>query len=148
MKILSTVYDSILHKSPPLPPETGGILGGECEVITHCYFDKGQCTLTSPAHYQPSTKLLNQVIQEWQANNIQFYGLFHSHYLHDTNLSLGDKEYIIRIMLAMPSEIHTLYFPLVLPRSAMLGYQANRYGSDVHIVCDKIEILKTEVSLQ
>lgn len=125
-----------------LPPETGGILGGFNGFVTHCYFDRGLCALTAPSHYQPSTELLNQVIQKWRANNIQFYGLFHSHYSHDAVLSLGDREYITKIMLAMPSEIRILYFPLILPRIAMIGYQANRYGSDVHIVCDKIEIQK------
>lgn len=148
MKILSAVYDSLLCETPPLPPETGGILGGRCGVITHYVFDKGQCTLTSPAHYQPSTEMLNQIIAKWQILNIQLFGLFHSHYPHDTELSPGDKSYITEIMLAMPSEIHTLYFPLILPGTAMIGYQADKYGSDIHIVCDKIEILKTEVSLQ
>lgn len=142
MKILSTVYDYLLRETPLLPPETGGILGGQNGFVTHYCFDKGQCALTSPAHYQPNTELLNQVIQEWQVCKIQFYGLFHSHYSNDTQLSLGDREYITKIMLTMPSGIRTLYFPLILPRKAMIGYRANRYGSGVHIVCDKIEILK------
>lgn len=146
MKILSAVYDSLLCKTPLLPPETGGILGGRCGLITHYDFDKGQCTLTSPAHYQPNTELLNQTIAKWQTHNIQFFGLFHSHYPHDTELSSDDISYITEIMLAMPSEIRTLYFPLILPRTAMIGYQADRYGLDVHIVCDKIEVLKMEVN--
>ena len=64
-------------------------LGGQNGIISNCCFDKGQCTLTSPAHYQPNTDFLNQVIQEWKTCGIQFYGLFHSHYSHDTRLSLG-----------------------------------------------------------
>lgn len=145
MKILSSVYTALLFDTPSLPPETGGILGGQNGIISNCCFDKGQCTLTSPAHYQPNTDFLNQVIQEWKTCGIQFYGLFHSHYSHDTRLSLGDKRYITKIMLAMPSEVPTLYFPLILPRADMISYQANRSGSAVRIVCDKIELLKMEV---
>ena len=145
MKIASNLYQLILHKTSLPPPETGGILGGQNGIITNCCFDNGQCALTSPARYQPDTDFLNQVIQEWKTCGIQFYGLFHSHYSHDTRLSLGDKRYITKIMLAMPSEVPTLYFPLILPRADMISYQANRSGSAVRIVCDKIELLKMEV---
>ena len=148
MRIISNLYQMILYKMLPPPPETGGILGGQDGIVTHFCFDRGQCTLTSPAHYQPNTEFLNQWIQKWEVCNIRFYGIFHSHYSNDAELSSGDREYITRIMLAMPSEIHTLYFPLVLPRTAIIGYQANRYGTSVHIVCDKIEILKMEANLQ
>lgn len=142
MKILKAVYDSLLREMPSLPPETGGILGGRCGMITHYRLDKGRCTLTSPAHYQPDIELLNRVIQQWQSNKIEFYGLFHSHYSRDTRLSHGDRKYIAKIMLAMPPDIHTLYFPLVLPGATMIGYQASRNGTAVQIVCDKIELLK------
>lgn len=148
MKILRAVYESLLCETPTLPPETGGILGGRCGTITHYRLDKGRCTLASPAHYQPDIELLNRVIQQWQSNKIDFHGVFHSHYPHDTELSFDDRKYITKIMLAMPPEICSLYFPLILPRRAMISYQANRYGSGVHIVCDKIEIFKTEVSLR
>lgn len=148
MKITASLYQTLLNEVPPPPPETGGILGGRCGLITLCHFDKGQCVQTAPAHYQPDIERSNRVIQKWWTNNYQFYGLFHSHYPHDTELSLGDRKYITQIMLSMPLEICTLYFPLILPGTAMIGYQASRCGSDVHIACDRIEILKTEVSLQ
>lgn len=147
MRVTDTLYQTIFTKVPPPPPETGGILGGQCGLITHCHFDSGQCTQTAPAHYQPDSELLNRVIQVWQADNIQFYGLFHSHYPHDTKLSPGDRKYISKIMLSMPPNIHTLYFPLILPGTTVISYRVDRYDSDVRIVCDKIEISKMEVNL-
>jgi len=136
------LYQLILGKVPLPPPETGGILGGKCGIITHCRFDSGRNRSAAPAHYHPNISFLNQVIQQWQVHDISFLGLFHSHYSNDTELSLSDKRYIAEIMNAMPTAIHTLYFPIVLPGKEIIGYRADKYRSRINIVYDKIEILQ------
>ncbi len=143
MKILSGVYKTLLLETPQLPPESGGIIGGQEGIITQACFDRGSNPLNMPSVYVPNINFLNQIIKRWAKEDITFCGIFHSHFSRDRELSLGDKEYIAKIMYAMPPHIGFLYFPIVLPRDTVIGYQANRYGSDVHIVCDKIEILQT-----
>lgn len=139
MKIVESVYNLILTNTPILPPETGGIVGGYDGKITSVYFDRGE--YVASAIYSPNVMLLNKVIKNWNESGISFYGIFHSHYSRDKELSLYDKMYIREIMRAMPLSIRHLYFPIVLPKQTILGYQASRIGPMIYIACDKIEIL-------
>lgn len=140
MKILKTAYDTLLNTTPPLPPETGGIVGGHDRIITEVYFDTGTYRLNPPSIYVPNIILLNEIIEDWNKAGISFYGIFHSHYSRDRELSTGDKRYIMEIMRVMPPQINRLYFPIILPGKTVLGYQASRWNSEIHIACDKIEI--------
>lgn len=141
MKITKMIYNSLLYETPPLPPETGGIIGSQNKIIMRAFFDKGNTLLPASSVYEPNIMVLNQVIANWERNNIAFSGIFHSHYSHDTVLSMGDKTYIRKIMYAMPPQIHCLYFPIVLPRKTIIGYRASRSLFNVDIVCEKIEII-------
>ncbi len=143
MKILKTIYDLLLHETPLLPPETGGIIGGSDGIITEAYFDKGNSLLTTPSIYVPNIKVLNQVITNWDKEDIEFCGIFHSHYSRDRALSPGDKKYIKKIMRVMPPQVCYLYFPIILPQKTIIGYRASRCDSNIHIACDKIEILQS-----
>lgn len=147
MRILKSIYDEILTNTPVLPPETGGIIGGRDGIVTSVYFDKGELSNSAPSVYSPNIMLINKVIYNWSESGISFYGIFHSHYSRDRKLSSGDKKYIMEIMRAMPVTVGQLYFPIVLPKQTILGYQASRTDSTVHIACDMIEILQNREAL-
>ena len=139
MKILQYTYD-ILRSLPCAPPEIGGILGGKSEIISTFAIDFNLNTFDNYDHYRPNVKRLNQIINDWAKQGISFYGIFHSHFPGGEQLSLGDKNYISQIMLAMPLEVNKLFFPIILP-TGILGYQASRYGSKIRICCDAIKII-------
>lgn len=141
MKIIKAVYEKLLNETPLLPPETGGIIGGKRGIVTAAYFDKQSDLLAEPSTYAPDIYTINQIIASWNAKNISFLGIFHSHYSNDPEISPGDTKYIQIIMCAMPPQVHSLYFPIIIPRKTIIGYRASRCKSNVHIACDKIEIL-------
>jgi len=121
--------------------EVGGILGGENNIITEFEFDEGTA-LTSKQHYYPNIEKLNIYLESWQEDNIQFYGIAHSHFQDERGLSPGDIDYIHAIMSAMPSYIDFLYFPIILPQREMVSFKAVRAKNGVNIVNDDIKILK------
>lgn len=141
MKILRKAYNSLLNDTPPLPPETGGILGGNDGIISEIFFDQNEDIHNAPAIYVPNIGLINKTIESWERTGISFYGMFHSHYSRDRELSPGDRKYILEIMRAMPRTISRLYFPIILPGEAVFGYHADRWNSEVHIARNNIEIL-------
>lgn len=121
MQILSDVYNSIINRCPPVPPENGGILGGADGIVSKYVSDKG---LESNLYneYIPNVDFLNSVICEWQNRQIQFYGIYHSHFQGGYDLSDADKQYITKIMENIP--YRKLFFPIVFPREGMLVYRA------------------------
>lgn len=140
MNILHNVLGELLCSLPSAPPEMGGILGGKSGIISTFVIDAGLESFNNYDHYSPNIQKLNQVINDWAKKEISFCGIFHSHFPGGDQLSLGDKKYIQRIMLSMPPDTNTLYFPLILP-TGIIGYQANRSGSQVRICRDDINIL-------
>ena len=138
MKIKETVFKEIME-SPVPPPEVGGIIGGRDDIIT-CYFaDKGSKENCYDSYY-PSTDLLNEQIAEWQSRDIDFYGIYHTHFAGDDGLSCSDRRYIVNIMQAMPPQVTWLYFPIVF-RDGMLVYRALREKNTVKILPEEIEII-------
>ena len=97
MKIEKEVYNAIIKHCPPVPPETGGILGGYKDVISAYEFDRLEenCSHNS---YSPNIGYLNGIIQQWSDKGIELYGIFHSHSSSETTLSLPDRGNIQRIM--------------------------------------------------
>lgn len=132
MNILHNVLENLLCALPYAPPEMGGILGGKAGIVSTFIIDTGLDHANHYGRYYPDVQKLNQVINNWAKNGISFYGIFHSHFPGGNQLSPGDKKYIQRIMLSMPPDINTLYFPLILP-AEIVGYQANRSGSQICI---------------
>lgn len=141
MRIDKAVYDYILNNVPMFPPEMGGILGIRSNVIREVEFDKGLdtgliCT------YAPNVDYLNDVIEKWSEENIEFCGIFHTHFYGVRTLSDGDREYINSILLAMPENMDRLYFPIVLPEEKKLvSYLATRNGKEIQIVEEAVEVL-------
>jgi len=139
MKMKREIYNKVLNSIPPIPHETGGILGGNNGVVTEFIFDMG-LPGGDIGHYYPNTDKLNSALVEWQKFGIEFYGIVHSHFNFDNSLSLDDELYIRKIMMAMPDTIKMLYFPIVLPRKEILPFKAERIENEIDITLSDIEL--------
>jgi len=140
MQIFERVVNDVINNCLSMPIETGGILGGKNNVITEFEFDKGTA-FSSINHYYPSVEKLDDCINNWQNDCIQFYGIVHSHLQEKRALSFGDKQYIQTIMSAMPTHIGFLYFPVVLPRKEIVSFKAMRSKNEIHIISTDIKII-------
>ena len=139
MVIALDVYEKILRSFPAVPPESGCILGAREDVVCAFGYDRG-FPPPDRAVYVPSIEALNQIIHQWAAEGIRFYGLAHSHPLGQRSLSGSDIAYIHTIMRAMPAYIDKLYFPLVFPGEEILSFIAIRQQNNVNILPDNIII--------
>lgn len=139
MKIQKSIFEEIINTVPYVPPESGGIIGGTNQVVTHFVFDRGTNLSNGYDTYVPNTLFLNKTIQRWKKDGVDFYGLFHSHFPQGTRLSNGDKQYITQIMNAMPQGINSLYFPIILPRESMIVYRADKTDKNIYFASEDIE---------
>lgn len=140
MLITRETYQDILISQNEIPPETGGILGGVNEKIITAVKDNG-IQSKRICSYTPDVQKMNQVIAKWQNNNIEFMGIFHSHFFGVATLSPEDKKYIERIMRNMPAFIERLFFPIVvMPQREMVSYKASLVGRQLTIEEDIITI--------
>ena len=144
MQILADTYKLIMDTCSSNIFETGGIIGGENNIIIKFEFDEGT-TLTSNQHYYPNVETLNACIEEWQNDGIQFYGIVHSHLQQERALSSGDRQYIQTIMSAMPIYISSLYFPVVLPQKEIVSFKAIKLKDGINIVNSNIKIINERV---
>lgn len=145
MYITYKTYDKIVSKVPGHPPEIGGILGGQNNVISCVIFDYGM-RWQSPrkCHYTPDVEYLNKCIADWEERRIDFYGIFHTHFFGVDTLSEGDRQYMERIMQVMPNSKLELYFPIVvLPARKIVSYMCYRDGGKIRIVEDTTNLVKT-----
>ena len=138
MKITNAIYDLIMQHCPLVPPETGGIIGGHGELITAVIFDRNH-GLAERAVYCPDVSYLNDRIAEWNRQHIEFRGIFHSHPTKQCDLSGVDREYIIKIMSAMPTSVEDLFFPIISPRQKIYVYRAKREALDISIHVDCLQ---------
>ena len=142
MLIERSIYEHILNNVPKKPPEVGGILGAKQGMIIQAYFDNG-LSKEKYCCYEPNTFLLNSVIQNWQEKNIDFVGVFHTHYYGVDTLSANDISYIKLILNSMPEEVDNLYFPIVLPeQQTIIPYKAIKTVYGINIFKEKIKIVK------
>lgn len=140
MKITKEVYQEIQKCIKITPPESGGILGSNKNVVITFIYDKG-INNEKMCSYSPNVNLLNSVITEWKEKGVLFAGIFHAHYFGVKTLSCGDINYIEKIMMNMPSCIKELYFPLVvMPEREVIVYKAIRKENQVLIQEDELII--------
>ena len=122
LKIRKNTLLNMLQRLPEELPETGGIIGGKNYEITEYWIDtvsKEKCM----CRYTPNVNAINKQIQKWCQNNIDFFGIFHTHYFGVRTLSKGDIEYMHKIMRVMPLSVNVLYFPIVVfPEKEMVLY--------------------------
>lgn len=146
MIVLKDVYEEILLKTSSHMPETGGIIGGQSEVITEVIFDNGKLNDGCKCRYTPDVNLMNKCIAEWIENGIDFYGMFHSHFYDVSTLSKGDISYIKMIMNSMPEEVNRLYFPIVIfPQKEIVSYLCIRDREGISIKEDSLSIICTQL---
>ena len=143
MKIFESIYRQMISL-PQVPPESGGILGtSEGEIVDCIIYDEGivsdNCCI-----YVPNVCFLNQKIVKWCEKGIRFLGVFHTHALQWPSLSNADKDYIIDILTAMPSDVKSLFFPLIFPGGYIKSYIGVRSRGTVDIFADDIEIIQEE----
>ena len=141
MKITEAVLHDICDNLHIVPPEKGGIIGSKNGIVGTFFFDDGAVQAERYA-YVPNVDMLNDVVAQWAKKGICFAGLFHSHPHPQTELSIADKEYILKIMEAMPDSIMELHFPVIVPGMGMIGYLAKRRDGEVIIVPEEINIVK------
>ena len=135
MRILKSVIDMIDSLVSAQPPETGGILGShDNEFIDELIMDEPNPRTIKNCSYIPNISFLNKNIELWQSNNINFKGIFHTHYYGVKTLSCGDRKYIAEIMNSLPKSIKYLYFPIfVLPNRELICYKAVHENDTVFI---------------
>lgn len=141
IRILKDVYLKIISQYPIVPPEQGGIIGGNDRVVNRYFHDSTRQSVVS-AVYSPNIKLLNSKIEEWHKKDISFLGLVHSHPKNQITLSNDDVKYIELLFHSLPNEARTLYFPVFIPQTKELfSYRVKRSNSGLLIQSDNIEIM-------
>lgn len=143
MQINQRVLESIFHNISDVPPfENGGILGSIDGIITVAIADNGHSN-TCGCSYEPNVEMFNQIISEWQKEDIEFSGIYHTHFFGVETLSQGDIDYINLILSAMPEQITQLYFPVVLPeKQQMIPYLAEKTAGGIRIVKDSLNVIE------
>lgn len=140
LNIQKSVYESLLADSLCVPPESGGVLGGNDKIVTCFVADAGRNS-TEFNRYEPDTKKINNVISDWLNHGIDFMGIFHTHPSGDEKLSQADLIYIKSIMTSIKEYTNTLYFPIVIPREKIIGFCAEFVAGEINIFQTAIEIL-------
>ncbi len=140
MKFEKCFYESFLSSCPYAPPEIGGILGGKNSVVTDIVIDNRSAVLNK-AVYIPDIDFLNFKIDECEKQNIEFFGIFHTHISNNT-LSNDDRINIEKVMCSMPKSIIKLYFPIVIPKKEMIAYVAERKNNKINIYLEDIDIIE------
>ena len=140
MDINKCVYNEIISTAKLLPPETGGLLGGRNNTVVEVLRDEGIHS-DKKCSYYPNTALFNRTIKEWRSKDIDFMGIYHTHYWGVDTLSEGDKIYITRIMRNMPEGVNQLYFPvLVMPDKKLVCYKKKKNLENLVIETEPVEI--------
>lgn len=144
MRIKEEVYKKLKMIPYELPHESGGILGGKKGVVTRVVFDEG-IDASCACSYVPDVKKLNNILWSWKEEQVDFMGMFHTHFWSVSTLSDGDKKYIEKIVRNMPECIERLYFPIVtFPERRMVVYKAYLIKEQLVIEEDKIIIEEEE----
>lgn len=141
MTIKEDIFHAIISSPEENPPETGGALGGRNGIVTHAYFDKGQEGVC-PCSYTPNVEKINSVISRWAEEEIDFMGMFHTHFFGVKTMSDGDKRYIYQIMEAISETVDELYFPIVvMPERKLIVYKAICCEEMTAIIPDELKII-------
>ena len=139
MNITKELYYQILSHIPICPPECGGIIAGKNNIVSHfCIDEQG---IASANEYMPNIKYINETIELWRKNNIDFLGIFHTHPESGRVLSKSDITYITKIMTNISDENIHLYFPIIIPRKEIISYYSQIVNGDIQILNDEINFV-------
>ena len=142
IEITKSTLDDLLNTVDEIKYETGGILGGDGDLINQFIKDKTYGYDGCICSYSPNTDFLNACIDKWSLKNILFMGIYHTHIDNSPSLSYGDAIYIRDIMNSMPPNISRLYFPVIaLPNKEIVCYKAEKDETEIIIVPDELIII-------
>ncbi len=143
MKIRQEIFDKIYAVANSMNMEMGGILGSTQDgIVTDMIADLADDAVGCKFEYSPNIDFLNTQIEIWAENDIDFLGLFHTHFSGSKNLSDADFEYIKAIMNASKGIVECLYFPIfTLPDNELTVYKACFNGADVAVDKDELIIV-------
>ena len=116
--ILSSVLDEIVESIAALPPESGGLLGGnrDTQCISRYLFDGSAGT--SGATYSPNTDVINKTLDDWDDNGgDKIIGFIHTHPGGYAQPSPGDQAYAARILEAIPA-MPRIFLPIAVFRGS------------------------------
>jgi len=88
MRMCREIFDEIVNVAIDAPPEIGGTIGGDNNVVKTHYMDMGVSSVKA-CSYTPNVFLLNGIISEWSVEGIQFMGIYHTHFFEVRTLSEG-----------------------------------------------------------
>lgn len=135
MKINKKLFNEIINIFEFSPYESGGFLGGCDDTVIKVIYDNEDFRF---AEYKPNNKLLNDILKEWYENDIEFLGIFHTHYPKCTSLSRNDEKFINKFMQEVCDENDIMYFPIVIAKSEMCVYKAELIDGICEIKKDEI----------
>ena len=90
--------------------ETGGILGGKDDVITHYHFD--DTSNTTKVTYSPNVDVVNNKLEQWNDLQIRLISFFHSHPGKHNRPSVGDLSYA-KVILNGIDDMECLWLPII-----------------------------------
>lgn len=141
MKIKKAIMDRISNIANNKNSEIGGILGASADgIVIDMVPDLPEESEMCRFEYYPNVDFLNKKIEEWAKDDIDFAGLFHTHFSGSKSLSEADKVYINAIMDCAKEISKCLFFPIfTLPDNELTVYKA--YFSNDEIVIEKDELV-------
>ena len=109
--IQDSVYQQLRETLGTHLPECGGVLGAaEGKAISHYSFDS--TGISSPVAYTPDYMRINDILENWNHEGIEFVGIIHSHDSSCPYPSCGDLVYACRMLLSNPS-LDSMLMPIV-----------------------------------
>jgi len=109
IKVLKSVIDKIKSTIGQEPIESGGIIGGKDNTITHFCFDNAN----NHSDYVPNVELMNKVIEEWANEDVMLYGVIHSHPFYSPKPSKEDLRYALKLKENNPF-LDPIIFPILI----------------------------------
>ncbi|MGN1124048.1 MAG: Mov34/MPN/PAD-1 family protein [Eubacterium sp.] len=137
MKLQHNVYYNLIYNCKSTDFETGGILGGNNNIISEYLFDDNEF-ITDRYAYIPNRKFLNFHIEKWNYMGIELMGMFHTHISGGTYPSNADLVYFERLIHAAGKP---LVFIIINPNITMSIYKAKLIHNQFSIQLEKVELI-------
>ena len=132
-RISTDVLNQIMRTVGTRYPEQGGALGIDKEtgIITRFYFDRS--SRRSGGTYSPDSDAVTKVIRTWEAENVRFCGMIHSHPGRCSEPSEGDRIYAEQILRAMPDTLHgQMFLPIVTVDLPGKTFRIHSYAAELN----------------
>lgn len=130
------IYKRVVETLRAAPVESGGILGIKDNVICAYCFDD---TYNSYSEYVPNTDVLNDVIDRWHDEGIDFIGIVHSH--PNSYNKPSEKDLIYLQKLVINNDFLTrIIFPIVTKEEKCFKITFYEFKNKFSLVGVKIKL--------